>query len=107
MYTLAVSTSVEASMKEIQKAKFFKTGGSKALRIPASVFAGVEEVWLRWDESSQTLTITKRNPKPFEEFFQLLEKLGPAPDEITEELAEIRREIDAGFADRAKRLDLK
>lgn len=106
MYTLAVSTSVEASMKEIQKAKFFKTGGSKALRIPASVFSGVEEVWLQWDEPSQTLTITQRNPKPFEEFFQLLEKLGPAPEGITAELAEIRREADAGFESRANRLEL-
>lgn len=93
-------------MKEIQKAKFFKTGGSKALRIPASVFAGVEEVWLQWNDSSQTLTITQRNPKPFEEFFQLLEKLGPAPEGITEELAEIRKELDAGFAERANRLEL-
>lgn len=92
-------------MKEIQKAKFFKTGGSKALRIPASVFSGVEEVWLQWDEVSQTLTITHRNPKPFEQFFKLLEELGPAPVSITEELAEIRREADSSFERRAKRLE--
>lgn len=77
-------------MKEIQKAKFFKTGGSRALRIPASYFVGSEEVWLRWDETAQTLTISSRNPKPFEEFFQLAKKLGDV------EIPDFQREPDKG-----------
>ncbi|MEY2826492.1 MAG: hypothetical protein RLZZ122_856 [Actinomycetota bacterium] len=105
MYTLAVSTFLEAGVKEIQKAKFFKTGGSRALRIPASIFSGTDEVWMNWDENQQTLTITKNSPQPFADFFQLLEKIGPAPDQITSELAEIRKESDAEFSSRAGYLE--
>lgn len=76
MYTLAVSTFLEAGMKEIQKAKFFKTGGSRALRIPARIFSGTDEVWMKWDEDNQVLMITGHNPKPFEEFFRLAQRLG-------------------------------
>lgn len=83
-------------MAEIHKAKFFKTGGSKALRIPATFFSGVEEVWMRWDDASQTLTISPTNPKPFEDFFKLAAEIGEIdiPDFVREPENESRPDFE-------------
>jgi antitoxin VapB len=77
----ASTTSWEATMREIQKAKIFKNGGSQAIRIPAQWRFDADEVFVRFDESLNALVITERHPKPMANFFALVEKLGPIPEE--------------------------
>jgi antitoxin VapB len=77
----ASTTSWEATMREIHKAKIFKNGGSQAIRIPAQWRFDADEVFVRFDESLNALVITERHPKPMANFFALVEKLGPVPED--------------------------
>lgn len=68
-------------MKTITELKVFKNGGSRAVRLPAGFLENQVLLFAEYDEASDSITITKRHPKPFDSLFALHEKYGPITDD--------------------------
>ena len=62
-------------------AKLFMNGRSQAVRLPSEFRFPENEVYIRKDPESGDV-ILSRKPHNFERFFQLLEELGPAPEDF-------------------------
>jgi virulence-associated protein VagC len=58
------------------KTKFFRNGGSVAVRIPSAWNFNPDQVTLTFDEISRSITIRQFPRHPLEEFFALQDELG-------------------------------
>ena len=64
-------------------AKLFKNGRSQAVRLPAEFRFAETEVYIRRDPASGDIVLSRR-PGGWEEFFQLVERLGVPQDFMTD-----------------------
>ncbi len=64
-------------------AKLFKNGRSQAVRLPAEFRFAEPEVYIRRDPVSGDVVLSRR-PGDWEEFFQLVERLGVSQDFMTD-----------------------
>lgn len=62
-------------------AKLFKNGRSQAVRLPSEFRFEGNEVDIRKDANTGNVILSSK-PKSLERLFQLLEELGPAPEEF-------------------------
>jgi virulence-associated protein VagC len=67
-------------MKMIFELKVFKNGGSKAIRIPASVKLDEPVLFLEIDDESDEMGLYKERPQKFKRLFELLDQQGPTSD---------------------------
>ncbi len=82
-------------MAETRKARVFMTGRSQAVRIPAEFRFNASEVYVRRDEQTGDL-ILSRVPKTWKEIFAEIDKAGFPPEFMTERnqgIAEKREEL--------------
>ena len=63
------------------KTKFFRNGGSVAVRIPSAWNFNPDRVTLTFDEISRSITIRQFPQHPLEDFFALQDELGPVEDD--------------------------
>ncbi|WP_395322143.1 antitoxin [Variovorax sp. UC74_104] len=60
-------------------AKLFVTGGSQAVRLPAEFrFDGTTEVYIRRDDATGDVILSRRPPADWRTFMQMRERLGVA-----------------------------
>ena len=64
-------------------AKLFKNGRSQAVRLPAEFRFAETEVYIRRDPASGDVVLSRR-PGDWEEFFQLVERMGVPQDFMTD-----------------------
>ena len=64
-------------------AKLFKNGRSQAVRLPAEFRFAETEVYIRRDPASGDVVLSRR-PGGWDEFFQLVERLGVPQDFMTD-----------------------
>ncbi len=62
-------------------AKLFKNGRSQAVRLPSEFRFEGSEVDIRKDSATGNVILSPK-PRTLEHLFQLLEELGPAPEEF-------------------------
>ena len=80
-------------------AKLFATGGSQAVRLPAEFrFEGTSEVYIRRDENTGDIILSKRSPVDWQAFMQLREQLGPVPEDFLADREQGEQQRDP-FAD--------
>ena len=64
-------------------AKLFDLDGSQAVRLPAEFcFEGTDEVYVRRDERTGDVILSKRSLTDWHAFMALRERLGPLPDDF-------------------------
>jgi antitoxin VapB len=64
-------------------AKLFATGGSQAVRLPAEFrFDGTTEVYIRRDDATGDVILSKRAPAHWRAFMQMREQLGIVPPDF-------------------------
>lgn len=65
--------------KSQQTAKVFMSGRSQAVRLPKAFRFDCDEVYIHRDEVTGDIILSKK-PTTWDDFFALLEELGPAED---------------------------
>ena len=63
-------------------AKLFSNGGSQAVRLPAEFRFGGEEVYVWRDERTGDVVLSAQPPRRWSDFVELLNRLGPVPDDF-------------------------
>jgi antitoxin VapB len=70
-------------------AKVFKTGRSQAVRIPAEFRFETDEVFIRRDDASGDVILSRR-PTSWQEVFDLFDKAGVPDDFLSKEQRDMR-----------------
>ncbi len=67
-------------------AKLFSNGGSQAVRLPAEFRFDCDEVVVRRDEQTGDVILSPKRPwNTWDEYFELRDAAGPAPDDFMAE----------------------
>ncbi len=75
------------------KTKFFRNGGSVAVRIPSAWSFNPEQVTMTFDEITRQITITQQPRRDIQDFFDLQDRLGPIDD--AQPLFDREQQLDA------------
>ena len=76
-----------------QTAKLFMNGRSQAIRLPAKFRFGCDEVYIRQDDETGDIIIS-RKPGSWDDYFELIETIDIPDDFMAERDNEVSRERD-------------
>jgi antitoxin VapB len=63
-------------------AKLFNTGGSQAVRLPAEFRFDEDQVFIRRDDRTGDVILSRRPRSQWRDFMELRTQLGPLPDDF-------------------------